>query len=223
MKFPLWLSCLQTWLVSMRMWVWSLALLSGLSIQHCHELWCRSQSSSDLALLWCRPVATALMRPIAWELPYAKRLAVKSENKKQNKTKNYGGMQRTKISQGNLIIQWQSAYFFIYYFLGVKVWLLRQCTIGIRINCPKSWIESRKRSEYLGVPAMAQWNWTRIVSMNMRVQSSLSGLRIWHSVSCGEGLRCGSDLVLLWLLCRLVATASIWPLPWELPCAQVQP
>ena len=128
-------------------------------------------------------------------------------------------MQRTKISQGNLIIQWQSAYFFIYYFLGVKVWLLRQCTIGIRINCPKSWIESRKRSEYLGVPAMAQWNWTRIVSMNMRVQSSLSGLRIWHSVSCGEGLRCGSDLVLLWLLCRLVATASIWPLPWELPCA----
>ena len=27
----------------MRMWVWSLALLSGLRIRQCHELWCRSQ------------------------------------------------------------------------------------------------------------------------------------------------------------------------------------
>ena len=30
-------------LVSMRMWIQSLALLSGLGIQHCHELWCRLQ------------------------------------------------------------------------------------------------------------------------------------------------------------------------------------
>ena len=30
-------------LVSMRMQVRSLALLSGLRIQHCHELWCGSQ------------------------------------------------------------------------------------------------------------------------------------------------------------------------------------
>ena len=29
-------------LVSMRKWVRSLASLSGLRIQHCHELWCRS-------------------------------------------------------------------------------------------------------------------------------------------------------------------------------------
>ena len=27
----------------MRLWVQSLALLSGLRTQHCHELWCRSQ------------------------------------------------------------------------------------------------------------------------------------------------------------------------------------
>ena len=32
---------LWTQLVSMRMWVRSLALLGGLRIQHCHELWCR--------------------------------------------------------------------------------------------------------------------------------------------------------------------------------------
>ena len=30
-------------LVFMRMWVRSLALFSGLRIQRCHKLWCRSQ------------------------------------------------------------------------------------------------------------------------------------------------------------------------------------
>ena len=34
----------QTPLGSMRMWVWSLALLSGLRIQPCGELWSRSQT-----------------------------------------------------------------------------------------------------------------------------------------------------------------------------------
>ena len=38
----MWLSSLQTQ-VSMRMWVWSLASLTGLRIPCCHELWCRSQ------------------------------------------------------------------------------------------------------------------------------------------------------------------------------------
>ena len=42
----------------MRLQVQSLALLSGLRIQRCHEL-------------WCRPVATAPVRPLAWEPPYA--------------------------------------------------------------------------------------------------------------------------------------------------------
>ena len=34
----------QTWLVYMRMQVWSLAFLRGLRVQHCCELWCRSQT-----------------------------------------------------------------------------------------------------------------------------------------------------------------------------------
>ena len=42
-EFPLCLSGLRTQLVSMRTWVQSLALLSVLKIQHCCELWCRSQ------------------------------------------------------------------------------------------------------------------------------------------------------------------------------------
>ena len=39
------------------------------------------------------------------------------------------------------------------------------------------------------------------------------------AVSCGVGRRQGLDLALLWLWCRLAATAPIWPLAWELPCA----
>ena len=44
----------------------------------------------------------------------------------------------------------------------------------------------------------------------------------WESgvaVSCGVGRRRGSDLVLLWLWCRLAATPPIKPLAWELPDA----
>ena len=38
-------------------------------------------------------------------------------------------------------------------------------------------------------------------------------------MSCGVGHRCGLDLALLWLWCRLAATAPIQPLAWELPYA----
>ena len=50
-----------------------LALLSGLRIQHCIELWCRSQT---LLWLWCRQAAIAAIRPLAWELPYAAGVAL---------------------------------------------------------------------------------------------------------------------------------------------------
>ena len=38
-------------------------------------------------------------------------------------------------------------------------------------------------------------------------------------MSCDTGRRRGSDLALLWLWCRLVATALIGPLAWEPPYA----
>ena len=43
--------------------------------------------NSDLALLWlwCRPVATAPIRPLAWEPPYA--VGVALENTKRQKKK----------------------------------------------------------------------------------------------------------------------------------------
>ena len=39
------------------------------------------------------------------------------------------------------------------------------------------------------------------------------------AVSCGVGLRCGLDLMLLWLWCRPAAVALIGPLAWESPCS----
>ena len=38
-------------------------------------------------------------------------------------------------------------------------------------------------------------------------------------MSCGIGHRCGSDLALLWLWCRLAAIAPNRPLAWEPPYA----
>ena len=44
---------------------------------------------SDLTLLWRRPVAIALIRPLAWERPYATGAALKS---KKIKTKSWSSL-----------------------------------------------------------------------------------------------------------------------------------
>ena len=52
----------------------SLASIHGLRIQYCHELWCRLQTrlgSGVAVAVWHRPAATAAIRPLAWEPPYA--------------------------------------------------------------------------------------------------------------------------------------------------------
>ena len=63
----------------MRAQVWSLALLSGLRIRRCRELWCRSQTwlgfCVAVALVWagsCSSDSTP-----AWELQYAAGVALK--------------------------------------------------------------------------------------------------------------------------------------------------
>ena len=50
-EFPLWLSRLQTWWVSMRMWLWSLASLSGLRILSYYS--CSSNSTPSLGTTIC--------------------------------------------------------------------------------------------------------------------------------------------------------------------------
>ena len=72
----------------MRLQVQSLALLSGLSILHCHQLWYRLQMwLRTVVWLWCRLAATALVRPLAWELPYVVGVALKSKKQEQNQKK----------------------------------------------------------------------------------------------------------------------------------------
>ena len=50
---------------------------------------CRRGSDPALLWLWCRPVATAPIRPLAWEPPYAGGAAQEKHQKKdKNKNKN---------------------------------------------------------------------------------------------------------------------------------------
>ena len=66
-----------------------LASLSGLRIQHCHEL-CgvghRQGLDPALLWLWYRPAATALIPPLAWELPICRGYNPKKKKKQKQKT-----------------------------------------------------------------------------------------------------------------------------------------
>ena len=78
-EFPLWLSGVWTWLVSMKMWFWSLASLSRL------RLWCfccvghRCGSDPLLLWLWRRLAGVGPIQSLAWELPYAAGAALKNQ------------------------------------------------------------------------------------------------------------------------------------------------
>ena len=98
--------CMAPWLMNPTSihedWVQSLVLLSGLRIWYCRELWCRLQmrlgsgiavgcgvghrhgSDPPLLWLWCRPEATALIRPLG-ETPCATGAALKRQKKKKKK------------------------------------------------------------------------------------------------------------------------------------------
>ena len=69
------------------MWVRSLASRSGLSIQRYYGCGVGQRCSSDLALLWLwrRLVATAPIRPLAWEPPYAPGAALEKAKRQTNK------------------------------------------------------------------------------------------------------------------------------------------
>jgi len=65
-----WNLLINSFLVTMRMKVGSLASLSGLRIRCFHEL-------------WCRPVAAGPIRLLAWELLYATHMTLKRKKKKE--------------------------------------------------------------------------------------------------------------------------------------------
>ena len=66
------------------MWGPSLASLNGLKIQCFCELWYRSQTGL-LLWLWYRPATIALIRLLAWELPYAVGAALKRQKKEKKR------------------------------------------------------------------------------------------------------------------------------------------
>ena len=73
----------------MRLRVRSLPLLSGLMIRRwvsC-DVGCRRGSDPVLLWLWHRLAATAPIRPLAWEPPYAVRAAQENGKKKTKKKK----------------------------------------------------------------------------------------------------------------------------------------
>ena len=75
----------------------------------------------------------------------------------------------------------------------------------------------------IGVPIVAQQKRIRLGTMRLRVL--VPGLAQWVkdrsivAVSCGIGYRCGLNLALLWLWCRLAAVAPFRRLAWEPPYA----
>ena len=93
--------------MTLRLQVQSLALLSGLTIRCCRELWCRLQMQrrSDVAVscgvgrrrgldpvllwLWQRLAATAPIRPLAWDPPYATGAAQEKAKREKKKKKTH--------------------------------------------------------------------------------------------------------------------------------------
>ena len=73
----------------MRVQVRSLATLSGLRIQCCPELRCRGSDIAQITILlwlWYRLAAAALIQPLAWELPHALGVALKSKIKRERES-----------------------------------------------------------------------------------------------------------------------------------------
>ena len=58
----------------------------------------RCGSDPVLLWLWCRPVATALIQPLARELPYAVGTALKRKKKEKKKKRTAVVLSYTKIS-----------------------------------------------------------------------------------------------------------------------------
>ena len=88
-EFPSWLSSYGTQLVSMRIKVQSLALLSGSRICCCHEMWCRSQMQpgSRIAVTVMQAGGYSSIQPPAWKPSYIASTALKRQ-KTKNKIKN---------------------------------------------------------------------------------------------------------------------------------------
>ena len=88
---------------------------------------CRRGSDPALLWLWCRLAATALIRPLAWESPYATGAALEKAKSQNQKTKQNKNLETNE--NGNKMIQnlWDIAkavYCFVL-FLGPHSWYMK--------------------------------------------------------------------------------------------------
>ena len=71
----------------MRMWIWSLALLRGLRIHRCHELWCRSQtwlrSGIDVAVAYAGSCSSDSTPSLGTSMSWGCSLKKKKKNVKK--------------------------------------------------------------------------------------------------------------------------------------------
>ena len=132
----------------MRTQVRSLALLCGLSIRRCREVWCRWQTQlrSHIVWLWCRLVATALMRPLAWKPPHAVGVALTPPPKKGSYPGSCedGGGARA----GSRALTWEAT----------SVLQVRCCWVLAELEA-KRWVHVRSKHKLESKGHRAAWTW----------------------------------------------------------------
>ena len=106
----------------MRTQVRSPALLSGLRIWHCCELWCRSQMRFGSC------VAVAPIQPLAWELPYAAGVALKKQKTKNKQTKKTGHKLKLQFQIMN------NFSFFLLFFLWLHLQHMEVPGLGVELE-----------------------------------------------------------------------------------------
>ena len=106
----------QTWLASMRMWVWSLASLSGLGSSIAISCGIGCICGSDLGLLWLcyRQTAEAPIQALAWKLPYATGEALQTNKQTKNPTsiheEDVGSIPGLPQGYKDLVLLWAVVY-----------------------------------------------------------------------------------------------------------------
>ena len=70
----------------------------------------RCGSDPALLWLWCRPEATALIRPLAWESPYAAGVALKGQKDKNNNNNRFKQGSSTDAKTTEYKVSWPSGY-----------------------------------------------------------------------------------------------------------------
>ena len=103
------------WLGTMRLQVQFLAPLSELRIRRCHVHGVGHRWGLDPMWLWCRLAAIALIRSLAWELPYAVGVALKRQ-KSKNKKKFLNKTWNCKFKNSRCLFPPSFIFFFLFFY-----------------------------------------------------------------------------------------------------------